>query len=119
MCKLCASQGKTTLYYGESGFSSFTRGKNHLDGLKNCNPENVLFQHERECHSTKRMGLEDYTMEVTGTFSRPVVRQSQEGTMLANAIRARDLGVDMKLLNSRMEFHQAGLINPRFGRLFD
>ena len=62
--------------------------------------------------------MADFTMEVTGTFTRPIVRLSQEGVLIAHAIKARDLGMGLELLNSKREFYQAGLINPRYGGLF-
>ena len=62
--------------------------------------------------------MADFTMEVTGTFTRPIVRLSQEGVLIAHAIKARDLGMGLELLNSKREFNQAGLINPCYGGLF-
>ena len=65
------------------------------------------------------MQMVDFTMVVTGNFTRPVVRMSQEGVKIASAIRARDQGgLDLELLNSKKEFHQAGQINPHYKGLF-
>ena len=94
------------------------RGKNHIDGLKSRRPDNILFQHERDSHPNRRLEREDFIMKVTGSFSRPVVRLSQEGAMIAQAIRAKKQGQHLDLLNSKREFNQAGIVSPKFGRLF-
>ena len=92
--------------------------KNHLEGLRNKNTDNVLYQHERNSHPNRRMTKEDFVMKLTGSFSRPVVRLSQEGTMISRAVKAQKQGLDLELLNSKREFYQAGVINPKFGGLF-
>ena len=114
----CASEGKCTIYYGESGFSSYQRGKNHLEGLRNRNPENVLYQHERDHHPTTRLEKEDFEMKLTGSFTRLVVRLTQVGAMISRALKAQKQGLEINLLNSKREFNQAGVINPKFGGLF-
>ena len=57
-------------------------------------------------------------MKLTGTFSRPVARLAQEGTMISRALKAQKQGLKIELLNSKREFYQAGLVSPKFGRIF-
>ena len=56
----------------------------------------------------------DFKMEVQATFSRPILRQSMEGVSLAMAVKARDLGAEVKLMNSRREFYQPGVVRGTF-----
>ena len=60
------------------------------------------------------MTSEDFRMEVTGHFSRPIARQSQEGVALSAALKARDQGEEVELMNSRNDFLQPGVVQRRF-----
>ena len=110
--------GTKTIYVGESGFSSYVRGNWHLEGLRAKQKDNVLFQHQRESHPGVEMEMCDFVMELTGTFKKPVMRLCQEGISISNLIKSRNAGLPIKLLNSKNEFHQAGQINPTYGRIF-
>ena len=117
-CRKCLEErGKITIYYGESGFSSFVRGKSHPKRLKNRRVDSALYNHNLDCHPGTKMQMQDFTMEVEGTFARPVVRLAQEGVKIGKAIKARDLGLGLELLNSKKEFYQPGQITPNYGGL--
>ena len=56
-------------------------------------------------------------MTIEGNYSRPVLRQSQEGVALANTIKEIKEGAKVVLMNSKREFIQPGVVRPVFGAL--
>ena len=66
------------------------------------------------------MTMADFKMTLEGSFSRPLLRQSMEGTALARAIRIRDSGChQILIMNSKMEFMQPGVISPAFAPVLE
>ena len=119
VCVLCAHEGRLSIYYGESGHSLYYRGNFHLQGLKKKNPKNVLYNHQMEMHPDVQMTMKDFKMSLEGTFKRPILRQSLEGVSLSRAIRTRDQGAPIVIMNSKMEFHQPGVIRPSFSPVLE
>ena len=53
-------------------------------------------------------------MTVEASFGRPILRQSMEGCLISRAIKARDRGDPIIIMNSKKEFLQPGVIRPSF-----
>ena len=70
-------------------------------------------------HPGVEMSMKDFTMSLEGTFWRPILRQSMEGVALSRAVRNRDQGAPIIILNSKMEFHQPGVIRPSFSPVLE
>ena len=45
-CTTCKERGKTKIYEGETSRAARLRGKEHMGGLKNKNPNNVMYKHK-------------------------------------------------------------------------
>ena len=91
----CRRQGVN--YQGETGRSAFSRGLEHLQGLRNRRPDNVLWKHVASVHGGDIN--QEFEMNVLNTYGR------DNTTRLTNeAMRIREaLGI---LLNSKAEYRQ-------------
>ena len=67
-----------------------------------------------EFHPDLDMRMDHFKMEVVGTFPRPIIRQSMEGVSIARAVKARDSGAPIHLLNSKSELYQPGVVRFSF-----
>ena len=113
-CPFLIWRGEGAFYWGESGHSPYYRGQFHLRGLSNRSQKSVLFTHQEEVHPGLNMRMEDFRMTVESTYRRAILRQSSEGISITRGIRARDLGMPIRIMNSKTEFHQPGIIRPAF-----
>jgi hypothetical protein len=52
ICKECKNLGLASEYIGETGKNAYTRGKQHLAGLKKKHPENAFYKHWHNAHET-------------------------------------------------------------------
>ena len=97
-CTLCKETGKTSSYFGESGYNSVFRFGLHESDVKNRVETNAFHKH-LENHHPERLGdMSVFECKVMGTYKRSLDRQVAEGTQLERA------EVD-QLLNSRAEYH--------------
>ena len=55
-------------------------------------------------HPDVEISMKDFKISLEGNFRQPIIRQSMEGVSLSKAI--------LNILNSKMEFHQPGVISP-------
>ena len=79
-CKKCDH-----LYIGETGRNAYTRGLEHIEGMKNKNEESVLHKHNIENHEGNLTST-DFVMVVTGTFGGDATkRQIAEATKIRYA----------------------------------
>ena len=106
------------MYIGETGKSSYRRGKNHLDGWKRKEEGNVLHEHCQDDHKGRVMMSDDFSMKVTGEYRTCLARQTGEGILIEKTVkRSRENDKlnkkPLELLNSRSQFHQPKLIKPR------
>ena len=69
--------------------------------------------------SNLEMKKDHFKIKLVGTFSRPILRHSMEGISIAQAVKARDLGAPIHLLNSKMEFHQPEVVWASFVPVLD
>ena len=112
-------EGRKAVYYGESGYSIFYRLKFHLEAFRKKTKDSIMFKHAREFHPGKTISEEDFVPEVLGQYSRPIVRQSQEGVSLSRALEARRQGINMEIMNSKNEFLQPGVVTRRYSGLLN
>ena len=108
-------RGIKSIYFGESGFSSHYRGNQHLSALRRKQQDSALLKHIQDCHEgDEGMDERDFVMETIGNHRRPLSRQSQEGLLLQHAIRDIESGKRLKLMNSKSEFFQPGVVRPAY-----
>ena len=88
-----------------------------MDALRLKLTETVLYKHQQKMHQGTRLTPEDFRVEITGQYSRPIVRQCQEGVALAKALEAKQKGGAVEILNSKMEFLQPGVVTRQFSAL--
>ena len=118
VCKRCETKGVKAVYWGEPGFSSHYRGKQHQDALRRKQPDSVLYRHILDCHEgqEREMTRDDFRMTTANIHRRPLTRQCEEGLELEHAVRNVEGGARMLLLNSKSEFYQPGVVRPAFGQ---
>ena len=120
-CLPCQSTGQRTQYWGETGHNAYTRGRNHWEGLLSKHKTNILHQHAVTHHGGPHHQLtpKDFTMRVERSHHSNISRQIHEGILISQQLNLRDqeqrVGLEQprKILNSRTEFYQPGLITPR------
>ena len=117
-CLVCLARGVQGLYYGESGFSGYQRGKAHLEGLASRDEDNVMVAHNEICHPDMMLTRKDFRMSVMECFRRPILRQAFEGLSISRSISERERGRNIVLMNSKKEFCQPGTIRPQFKKIF-
>ena len=122
-CNKCEEEGRDTHYVGETGFSGYSRGLQHMEGLRRRDQENVLYNHNIEQHREQENNMmipndpSQFTMKKIGQHRGCLERQSTEGALIGAELRERDIrmkskeGKPMMILNSKKEFHQPGLIS--------
>ena len=109
-CNRCKEKGLESIYWGESGHSSYYWGLQHLEGLERKKADNVLFTHQVDFHPLEKLTMKDFTMTTVASYSRPTVRQSREGVEIGRTIRDIGKGCAKYLMNSKREFIQPGIV---------
>ena len=99
-CETCHRAGKLTLYEGETGRNSYTRGLEHKSALRLEDEENALWKH---CMLEHGGVPAEFSMKVVGVHRSCLVRQVNE----AVRIMISEAGC---IMNSKSEFHQAPLV---------
>ena len=76
---------------------------------------NVLYEHNREFHPGRLMGMEDFFMEVVDQYQRPVVRLSREGLQITHTQREmKDKQKRIILMNSKAQFYQPAVVRSTY-----
>ena len=128
ICNVCMElENKEVEYFGESGRTLFSRGLNHLTGLRLGTKGNVLHEHNKEAHKHFKMTREHWTMKMTGRYRTNIERQASEGLQIEEGLRASKMDfrekVDKRgmkqLLNSRADFAQPGVVQSCIQRVSD
>ena len=100
-CKLCAAQGRSTVYHGETGYNAYTRLGEHGGDVRTGNLSNPFTKHIVEEHPDADLGqiatIIDF--QVLRTFEKPLERQ------VAEAVAIQSCKADM-VLNSKAEWEQ-------------
>jgi hypothetical protein len=106
ICKECRNLNVASEYIGETGKNAYTRGKQHLAGLKGKNPENAFYKHWNNAHETpcesESRRIQNFKIRVTRTFQDPMSRQVDEMVRMSN-FRGT-------LLNSKSEWNAPPII---------
>ena len=100
-CRLCATQGQTTVYFGESGYNGYTRLGEHAADVRVGDLSNAFAKHLVEDHPQADVGRVETAInfEVIRTFDKPLERQ------VAEAVAIQSCKAD-RLLNSKSEWEQ-------------
>ena len=117
-CQKCSKDNVSSTYIGESAKSAFSRGENHLQGLRKQDPNNVLWEHALSQHNGEKLDKEDFKMKVIGQFRTGLPSQISEAVQISQKIEERDKQrrgkkYDRIVLNSKNQFHQPGMIKMR------
>ena len=99
-CETCHRDGKLSLYEGETGRNSYTRGLEHRSAIRLEDEENALWKHCVLEHGGRPA---EFSMQVVGIHRSCLVRQVNE----AVRIMISEAGC---VMNSKSEFHQAPLV---------
>ena len=109
-CRLCKTQGKQTIYIGESGRSLYERGGEHIkNSMGEGKAKSHIKDHYRESHPGEEIGPESFRYDVTGSYYSALDRQMAEAIKIQ---RAQISGVTV--LNSKMEFNRCLIPAPEF-----
>ena len=97
-CNICGHK-----YTGETARNGYSRGVEHLTGLKNKSENSVLYRHMREVHSSENV-QPDYTMSITSTHKTALDRQVKEAILIHGAPPANQI-------NRRNEWGHARIVS--------
>ena len=97
-----------SLYHGESGYSSFTRGLEHQRDLMSHKQSNAMWRHSQLYHNSQPV---PYQMSVVSLHNEPVGRKLREGVDIVS-------GNQDILLNLKEEFLQGAVPSTRVQRGF-
>ena len=101
-CKLCetANPAAKAHYYGETGRSAYSRGKEHADGVRKGDPDHPIVKHMMDNHNNGDGQEPEWRMKVVRMFKRPLQRQVSEGVTIEKS------KVEFRL-NSKSEWNSA------------
>ena len=68
-----------------------------------------MYAHNMDKHPMEEMVPEDWSATCTGSYKTPLERQTAEGVLIAEEVR-QARGKDKMVLNSKMDWVQAGLV---------
>lgn len=89
---------KKDIYQGETSYSAYTRGREHLGALNSKDPKSALHNH---CQNEHEGNLVQFRMDITGTFHRDsTLRQISEGVDIQRTSQRR-------LMNTRSEWNSS------------
>ena len=87
---------KNDIYYGETSYNAYTRGKEHLKKYEHNDPKSMLVQHCNIAHEGRRV---KFKMDVTGSYHNDSTkRQITEGINI-------DKIPNNRLMNSKSEWN--------------
>ena len=97
ICTLCEAEGKRSVYIGQSGKNSYSRGRKHLEDYKAGSSSHCMSTHMKVHHSNVPIQVSNFRMVTLRSFHTPLGRQISEGLSIYNS------DVDI-LLNSGSEW---------------
>ena len=98
--KISCKEGCKTndLYQGETSYSAYTRGREHIQKFEKRDPKSMLYNH---CQNEHRGNIVEFKMDITGTFHRDsALRQISEGIQIERTESKR-------LMNTRNEWNSS------------
>ena len=95
----CKEECKTNdLYQGETSYSAYTRGREHIQKFEKRDPKSMLYNH---CQNEHQGNIVEFKMDITGTFHRDsALRQISEGIQIERTESKR-------LMNTRNEWNSS------------
>ena len=89
---------KKDVYEGETSYSAYTRGLEHLKKLEKKHPKSMLYNH---CQTQHQGNIVQFKMDITGTFHKDsTLRQITEGIQIERREPRR-------LMNTRSEWNSS------------
>ena len=104
-CLECKLQGVVAEYCGETYRNMYSRGKEHLDDYRNKTDKSVLWAHCVDKHDSCTV---QFSMELTGSFRKPLPRQVSEAVQINN--------IKGESFNRKQEFRLPAVARPVFTR---
>ena len=101
-CNLCANDGITAEYWGETGRSGYTRTLEHGDDIRNKQERNAFHKHLVIYHPDKIGDHTAFDIKVEQTYTKNIDRQ------VAEALKIKNSNANI-LMNSKAEFHQPAI----------
>ena len=101
-CTICPDDNFTAIYTGESGYSGYSRTKEHAACIRSRDQTNAFSKHLREYHPTREGELRAFTFRVLRTFSKPLLR------LIWEAVKIHGTEATF-IMNSRAEWHQPAI----------
>ena len=92
-----------SLYHGESGYSGYHRGLEHLEGLEKRRKKNALWRHSLLYHGGEKA---EFSMSISAIHPTVLARKLRGGCDIVS--EERDI-----LLNSKVEFLQGAVPHTR------
>ena len=93
----------------------------HVNGYINRVKGNVLHDHHDNDHREEDRYLTNWDMIILGTHRSPLSRLTAEGVMISEGLREQEAtwgqGGTVKILNSKNDFNQAGVVQRTHLRL--
>jgi hypothetical protein len=99
-CEECPKNDLTAVYQGETGRNCYSRGLEHLAGLKNEKEDNPLWKHCQIQHMGQKVA---FKMVCLKSFKTAFMRPVNEGVRIACC--EADI-----CMNSKAEFHQPSIV---------
>ena len=104
---------KSAIYYGETNFNAYTRGKQHLEKYNSSNlntqEKSALRRHAKDVHNDQKI---KYKMNILKSFKEdPLSRQIFESQKIVESKEIDDFP-----LNTKNEFNQALIVTAKFTR---
>ena len=109
-CEECRKMKKSAIYYGETNFNAYTRGKQHLEKYNysnlNTQEKSVLRRHAKDFHNDQEI---EYKMNILKSFREdPLSRQIFESQKIVESKEIDDFP-----LNTKNEFNQALIVTAK------
>ena len=118
-CLACQKNNQVkAIYHGESGFSAYFRGRQHMDGFTREVTGNTLYDHNVAFHPHEKLKIKDFRMTVVSSVKRPILRLSKEGVLINHTQQQVERGERVILMNDRAAFHQPGVRRIRSESVF-
>ena len=100
-CESYLEKGKFVHYEGETGRNAYSRGLEHQEDLRNEKEDSPLWKHCVLEHNGEK---QSFVMKTLKSFKSCLQRQVNE------AVRISASKIEVVVMNSRNEFHQAPII---------
>ena len=101
-CKLCAEEGVSAEYWGESGRTGFFRTLKHEEEVKKKDERNAFAKHLAIEHPEEQGDISHFNIQVISTYKKPLVREKIE------AVKLQTSKADF-IMNSKSEHKQPKL----------